>query len=82
MFEEHSFEFSNFTSLDFIQVSPYACLDDTCLQFWAHRLVLFLLQQLSQLATSVQLLLCGCIQVGAELGECCHLSLLRQFQFE
>lgn len=82
MLEEHSFEFSNFAGLYFIQVPPYACLDDTCLQFWAHRLLLFLFQQLSQLTTSVQLLLGRCIQIWAELSERCHLSLLCQFEFE
>mmetsp|Transcript_3483 Transcript_3483/g.7918 ORF Transcript_3483/g.7918 Transcript_3483/m.7918 type:complete len:415 (-) Transcript_3483:37-1281(-) len=45
-----------------------------------HGLVLALLQQLVQTHAAVQLLLRGGVEVGAELGECGHLTVLGELQ--
>lgn len=50
--------------------------------FGGHGNVLLLFQQLSKLGTTVQQLLGGGIEVGTELGEGSHFSVLGQLQFE
>lgn len=82
VFQKEFLELADFRCLDLVKIPSDACLDDAGLIFRAHRLLLLLLQQLSQLSASVQLLLGGSVQVGSELRECSHFSLLRQFQFQ
>jgi len=82
VFQKQFLELTYFRCLDLVKIPSNSSLDDASLIFRTHRFLLLLLQQLSQLSTSIQLLLGGCIQVRTELCKCCYFSLLRQFQFQ
>ena len=80
--QEHSLELRDFTSDHLIKEASDPSIDNTHLIFSSHREKLLLLQQLSQLLTSVEQVLGGSIQVTAELGEGSDFSVLGQFQLQ
>lgn len=67
--------------VQFVKVSSHASVDDGNLVFNWHGHVLTLLQQFSQADTSVQQLLSSSIQIGTELSESSHLTILSQLKF-
>jgi hypothetical protein len=63
------------------QLTSDTAVDDSDLLLNGHGHVLTLLEQLSQSDTSVEQLLSGSVQVGAELGKSGDLTVLGQLQF-
>ena len=63
------------------QLTSDTAVDDSDLLLNGHGHVLALLEQLSQSDTSVEQLLSGSVQVGAELGKSGDLTVLGQLQF-
>jgi hypothetical protein len=79
---EGGFEFLNFGGLDFVEVSLNTCEENASLFFNSHWHVLLLLQEFSQLLSTVKELLGDCIKIGSELGEGCDLTILGEFELE
>ena len=73
-------EFTNVGSLDLIKISSDTGIEDANLLLSGHWHILSLLEELSELLTSVQQLLRGGIKVGTELGEGGDLSVLGKIE--
>ena len=76
----HLFEFLDFRSHKLVEVTSHTCVEDACLLFDGHWHELLLLEQFSELFSSVKKLLGGGIKIGTELGESGDLTILSQLE--
>jgi len=82
VFKEELLELANLAGLDLVQEAAHASVQDANLLLSGHRDVLLLLEQLSQLLSSVQEVLGRGVEVGAELGEGSDFSVLGELELE
>ena len=80
--EVHLLELADLFGLDLVEVATHAGEEDAGLLLDGHGHVLLLLEELSELLTSVEELLSGGIQIGTELGEGSDLTILGQLELE
>ena len=78
----HLLEPLDLASLDLVQVATHAGEEDAGLLFDGHGHVLLLLEELSELLTSVEELLGGGIQIGTELSEGGDLTVLGELELQ
>ena len=81
-FEVHLLESGDLRSLDLVEVTSHTGVEDASLLLDSHGHVLFLLEELSQLLTTVEELLSGSIKIGAELGESGDLTILGELELK
>ena len=80
--EVHLFEFGNFGGLQLVEETSDTSVENADLLLSGHGDVLLLLEELSELLTSVEELLSGGIKIGTELGEGSDLSVLGKLELE
>jgi hypothetical protein len=80
--EEHLFEFADLSGEEFIEVSVDTTEENANLLRGGHRDELVLLEELSELFSSVELLLSSGIKIGTELGEGGDFSVLGKLELE
>lgn len=80
--EPHFFEFGDFACDELVEMATDTGVKDGDLFFGGNGHVLLLLEQFSQLLTSVKQLLGGSIEIGTELGEGGDFTILGELKFE
>lgn len=80
--EEEALELLDLGGLDLVEEASDSGVEDAHLLLGHHGHVLLLLEELSQLLTSVEQVLGGGVQVGTELGEGSDLSVLGELELE
>jgi hypothetical protein len=80
--EVHFLEPRDLSGIDLIQVASDASVQNASLLFDGHGDVLLLLEELSELLSSVKELLGGSIEIGTELGESGDLTILGELELE